>query len=220
MIIYGTYVDGFYTGSERTNLSSLNDLLEYFLPKNSALHILPIYPSAGDFGFAPNSWAKIRNELGSWEDLKILATKRRILLDGIFNHVGIEHNWLKDFYSNPNDHKEYFHWFENVKKEDGPISSRNNYVLKKHTEKYYLWHSFTEYAVDINLYNQNVTNEIDQHLKFLSSIGIWGIRLDGIAYYGKELGKKIRHLKGSYALAEKIRLLVTKNKLRINALCY
>ncbi len=217
MIIYATYADGFETESGKTNLSNLNDVLETFLPDNSVVHILPIFPSAGDFGFAPNTWSEIREELGNWSVLQTLATKRRILLDGIYNHVGIGHTWMKKFNSSPDKYKGYFHYYENVTEKDGPISPRNTYVLMKHTEKYHLWHSFTSCAVDINLNSKIVISEIDKHLKHLASIGIWGIRLDGIAYYGKELGKDIRHQKGSHLLAEKMRRLVVGNKLNMVA---
>lgn len=183
MIIYGTYADGFYFKSGRTNLSNLNDVLENFLPDYSVIHILPIFPSAGDFGFAPNTWSEIREELGNWSDLQALAKKRRILLEGIYNHVGIDHIWMKEFNNDPENYKEYFHSFANVTEKDGPISPRNSHVLVKHTEKYHLWHSFTKSAVDINLNSEIIINAIDKHLKHLTSTGIWGIRLDGIAYF-------------------------------------
>ena len=58
-----------------------------WIPDGCGIHILPPFNSAGDYGFAPNSILEIDRAFGTWNDLKALSTKYKIILDGIFNHI-------------------------------------------------------------------------------------------------------------------------------------
>ena len=43
----------------------------------SGLHLLPVYPSTGDGGFAPTTYKEIDPDMGSWEDVERIAEVHR-----------------------------------------------------------------------------------------------------------------------------------------------
>ncbi len=43
----------------------------------SGLHLLPVYPSTGDGGFAPTTYKEIDPDMGTWKDVERLAEVRR-----------------------------------------------------------------------------------------------------------------------------------------------
>jgi sucrose phosphorylase len=201
MIIVGTYPDGFVVNESTPKFQALGQILNILIPEKLGVHILPFYPNSGDFGFAPDDWFQIRNDLGGWEDLVHLASRWKIIVDGIYNHVGMNHKWVKEFLNNPDVYANIIHAYKTDSSDRGPLSPRGQPVLVESTDGYYLWKTFTDAAVDIRLENSVVQEEIDQHLDLLSSKGIWGIRLDAVAYYAKSLGHQIRHNPGVYNLA-------------------
>lgn len=202
MIIVGTYPDFFDENDSSSKLVSLGKILEETVPKGVCLHILPLYPNSGDFGFAPNDWFKIREGLGTWEEFSHLAKSWNIIVDGIYNHVGLDHKWVQGFLSSPEHYKDIVHAIKTSSIHDGPISPRGQPVLTESVSGFFLWKTFSDAAVDIRLESHIVQKEIDTHLNFLASLGVWGIRLDAVAYYAKALGKRVRHNPGVYELAD------------------
>ncbi len=41
------------------------------------MHLLPVYPSTGDGGFAPTTYKEIDPDMGTWKDVERLAEVRR-----------------------------------------------------------------------------------------------------------------------------------------------
>jgi sucrose phosphorylase len=61
------------------------------------VHILPPFPSSGDRGFAPTSYAEIDPRFGSWTDIARIATDRDVGLDLIVNHLSRRSPEFRDF---------------------------------------------------------------------------------------------------------------------------
>lgn len=205
MLVVGTYPDGISGGSsDEKKLDVLSKYLDALLPPNTIVHLLPFYPSSGDYGFAPDNWYQIRDDLGDWKDLKKFSSKWRVLVDGIYNHVGVNHSWVVNFVPSDSESDLFLHAYHVASADCGPISPRGQPVLNEHSSGYYLWQTFSRAAVDIRLESSAVQGEISQHLAFLRKAGAWGIRLDAVAYYSKSLSGPIRHNSGCYALAERL----------------
>ena len=45
------------------------------------LHLLPVYPSSGDGGFAPLTYKEIDSEMGTWDDIQRLSKKYELLME-------------------------------------------------------------------------------------------------------------------------------------------
>jgi len=202
MIIVGLYGDTFeFDDLSSSKLSSMHSTIRQILPKRIGLHILPFFPNTGDGGFAPDDWLVVRDDLGSWEDIGKLSADWNIIVDGIYNHVGLGHRWVKCFYDRPDDCVHILHAYKVNSSDEGPLSPRGYPVLNKASGGYHLWQTFSKVAVDVRLDSDVVQNEIELQLSKFIEYGIWGVRLDGVAYYSKSLGSNARHNPGVYDLA-------------------
>lgn len=63
------------------------------------VHVLPFYPSSADRGFAPLTHKEVNKDLGSWDDLQSIASKRDLCVDYMVNHISAQSKEFKDFVS-------------------------------------------------------------------------------------------------------------------------
>lgn len=209
MIVVGAYSNSLEMEDHvESPLAFLANQFEKILPSEIGLHLLPFYPNSGDSGFAPDDWFEVQHDLGTWSDIQKLAQQRKLIVDCIYNHVGVGHRFAKRFFDSPNDHYKRIHAYQSDSALSCPRSPRGGPVLRNHLikgQKWQVWQTFSESAIDIQLDNVEVQEEIDKHLNFLSNQGIWGVRLDGPAYFGKQLGiESHRHHLDSYRLTREI----------------
>ncbi len=78
-----------YPDSLGGSLGELADLLDGgwgdLFP--AGVHVLPPFPSSGDRGFAPLTYAEIETAFGTWTDLKRIAAHGGLLIDVMVNHI-------------------------------------------------------------------------------------------------------------------------------------
>lgn len=187
-----------------------------WIPDGCGIHILPPFNSAGDYGFAPNSILEIDRAFGTWHDLKALSPKYKIILDGIFNHVGVHSHIFPDPVTHNNSigtGKDCFFVFQKADTDQAlNLSTRGGSVFRRSfvldDVEYSVWQTFSEASIDFNLDNEKVQNYINDFINLCVSNRIWGIRLDAVAYYSKELGvTQLHHPKAkkyARAIADKL----------------
>ena len=66
----------------------------------SGLHLLPVYPSTGDGGFAPMTYQEINTAMGSWEDVERLCLKFEVMLELMPNHISQASEQFQDLKRN------------------------------------------------------------------------------------------------------------------------
>jgi sucrose phosphorylase len=77
-----------YPDSLGGTIAHISDLLRGSLAGTfSGVHILPPFPSSGDRGFAPITYARIDPRFGDWADIRDLATSHGVVLDVMVNHI-------------------------------------------------------------------------------------------------------------------------------------
>jgi sucrose phosphorylase len=88
-----------YPDSMGGDLRSLEIILDGFFPKlfQGGIHILPPFPSSGDRGFAPLTYAEIDPAFGTWDDIRRLGVKYDILLDLMVNHISRLSPYFRDY---------------------------------------------------------------------------------------------------------------------------
>jgi sucrose phosphorylase len=87
-----------YADSLGGSLSALDDLLRAPLAGLfGGLHILPPFPSSGDRGFAPVTYAEVDPRFGSWTDIERLAQRHDLMLDLMINHISRRSVEFEDF---------------------------------------------------------------------------------------------------------------------------
>jgi sucrose phosphorylase len=216
MIIVGAYPRSIVDTSKILSpLSQLHDLVTD-IPQQIALHILPFCCADGDHGFASRDWLSVEPALGTWEDVKKLIRQRRVVVDGIYNHVGLEHAWIKEW-RNTGRGKDRLHVFSSLPKQQ-VLSPRGGSVFHPHEANghtWWAWQTFSENAIDIQLGNSEIMAAINQHLAMLKDLHIWGVRLDSVAYYGKQLGGCQTHNSLSIRYAREIAAIARKYEIHI-----
>ena len=187
-------------------LQELQHTVDKLLPRDVVVHLLPPYPASGDGGFAANDWFSARPELGFWRDLAEWAVNRKLIVDGIYNHVGTRHPWTTGFFATPTEDGPIYAYKSSIAP-SSQLSPRGWSVFRKytiHNEDWYLWQTFSNVSFDIRLSLRCVQDEICRHLSFLAASGIYGVRLDGCAYYGHDLSIEQFHNPAAQLLARSI----------------
>jgi sucrose phosphorylase len=87
-----------YPDSLGGGLRAIGDLLDG--PLDGAfrgVHVLPPFPSSGDRGFAPLTYAEIEPRFGDWADIQRLAARHDVVLDVMINHLSRRSPEFRDF---------------------------------------------------------------------------------------------------------------------------
>ncbi len=61
------------------------------------MHLLPIYPSSGDGGFAPLCYDDVDPHFGKWEDVEAIAKEYDLMLELMVNHISPKSAQFQDF---------------------------------------------------------------------------------------------------------------------------
>ena len=221
MVIIGLYPNSFQHLEIPPLRLLATKILPYYIPTNVGIHLLPFYPSSGDSGFAPDDWFTVDETLGDWNDIRKMTQNWRLIVDGIYNHVGLNHEIVREFFSNSEKYCHYVYAFRSGTKEVAPLSPRGGSVLKPYEingKRWLVWQTFSKAAVDINLNDSSILMRIGKQMEMFRSVGIWGIRLDGPSYYGKDLkGTMPRYTPDSYKIARTIADMAISYGLKVNA---
>ena len=65
----------------------------------SGLHLLPIYPSSGDGGFAPLTYQDVDPKFGTWDDVKALGAEYDLQMECMVNHISPASKEFQDYLS-------------------------------------------------------------------------------------------------------------------------
>ncbi|MDW3224203.1 MAG: alpha-amylase family glycosyl hydrolase [Paracoccaceae bacterium] len=147
-----------------------------------------MWKSEGDGGFAVSSWSDIDPRFGSLSELEDITRSWRTIIDGIFNHVAWGHPIAQQFLLDPEQNADMLHAVKSDVEPEAPYAPRGGSVyLESQIDgaNWYIWHTFGEQAVDINLSNDQVRAQVEAAIELYASIGVWGLRLDALGYFGK-----------------------------------
>lgn len=149
----------------------------------------PIYPSPNDdWGYDVSDYTGVHPELGTMEDVEELIAEAaargiKILMDFVPNHISSAHPWFVAARSSKGSrYRDWFVWAD--PKPDG--SPPNNWVslfggsaweLDEVSGQYYL-HNFLESQADLNWWNDEVRDAMDDVLRFWFDKGVAGFRID------------------------------------------
>jgi len=217
MIIVGAYPDqvimGNHTSSAPT-LMNLKNVINAILPCEIALHVLPFYHSCGDGGFAITDWDIVEAEFGRWEDVDNIASNRKVIIDGVFNHLGMEHKFVKMLMEEPDRYSHLFH-VNPCDGIDSPRGVKSNCKLVTVNGPIIVRKTHSQITIDVNLEDSEIQEYISKFISLASNHKVYGVRLDAVAYYKK--GTRLRHNEGSYELANHIASMVKNYGLHVIA---
>ena len=153
----------------------------------NALYLGPVFESS-EHGYDTKDYFKIDKRLGSNKDFKMVCEELhknniKIVLDGVFNHVGREFEYFKDLKINREKSK-YINWFQNIN-----FQGNNSY---NDGFSYEGWNGFYN-LVKLNLKNEDVKRYIFTAIDtWIDEFDIDGLRLDAVNYMDREFFKDLR----------------------------
>ena len=195
-VIYNIYPLGF-CGAPRENdgklvyrLDKIYDCIEHMKKLSANVLVLnPVFESSRH-GYDTIDYRKIDCRLGDNNSFKQICNTLhengiRVILDGVFNHVGREFFAFKDIQQNLQNSR-YCGWFQNLN--FGGSSPMGDPFW------YDGWAGHYD-LVKLNLQNDEVVNYLLDSVKFwINEFGIDGLRLDAADCIDIEFFKKLRYV--------------------------
>ena len=205
------------------NLKGVRKKLDYVRDCGvNYLHLMPLLESpAGrsDGGYAVSDFRKIQPELGSMEDLALLAADCHqrdiaVCLDFVMNHTSEDHEWARRARAGDTEyqHRYFFYdnWdipeaFEKTVPQVFPTTAPGNFTWCPEANKVVMT-TFYPYQWDLNYANPVVFNDMTDNMLYLCNQGVDIIRLDAVPYIWKTLGTSCRNLPQVHTLVRIMRM--------------
>jgi sucrose phosphorylase len=197
------YADRF--GGSLRGLHSL--LRNEFKGLFGGIHILPFFDpiDGADAGFDPADHRRVDKRLGTWDDIRALASDVSVMADLIVNHVSADSPQFLDVQRNGHS-SEYWDLF--IKKDDVFPATGNGRDWSREIERIYrprpgqpfttirlddgasvdFWTSFSAKQLDINVECEQGKAYLDSILNTFAEAGVREIRLDAAGYAIKRQG--------------------------------
>jgi sucrose phosphorylase len=195
-----TYVDRLSGGGFR----ELQRLLDGpFREAFGGVHVLPFFhPIDGaDAGFDPIDHTEVDPRLGSWDDVRALASRTEMMADMIVNHISRGSPQFVDFdmRGDASPYASLFLTFARV----FPAGASQADLLALHAirpglsftqhqtthgERVLLWTTFTSEQIDIDVHHPEGRRYFDAILTRFQSAGIRAIRIDAAGFAVKKAG--------------------------------
>lgn len=206
------------------NLKGVQKKLDYIKESHASfIHLMPFLDTIkgkSDGGYAVADFRKVREDLGTVEDLAKLATKCHgmgidLCMDFVMNHTSEEHEWAVRarrgegeymsryfFYDNPDIPNQ----FERTVPQVFPTTAPGNFTWIPEIG-HYVMTTFYPYQWDLNYGNPRVFNEMMYNFLFFANQGMDIIRIDAVPYIWKELGTSCRNLKQVHTIVRMMRMI-------------
>jgi glycosidase len=175
----------------------------------SFIHLLPFYPSTSDHGFSVVDYRQVREDLGSWDDVKDLTRDHRVVFDCVLNHVSQQSQYVQGFLDGNPAQADFcivddpaMDTSHVVRPRQSPLFHSFN---RPHSKAINLWTTFSRDQVDLNFRNPAVLLEILDVLLGYAATGASMIRLDAIPYLWKESGTGCIHLPQTHEIIRLVR---------------
>ncbi|QQK08699.1 alpha,alpha-phosphotrehalase [Miniphocaeibacter halophilus] len=197
MTVYQIYPRSFYdsNGDGIGDLKGIEQKLDYIKELGvDMIWITPFFKSHQyDNGYDVDDYCSVDPRFGSMEDFDNLIKKADsygigIMLDMVFNHSSIHHEWFQKALAGDKKYQDYY-FFKSAKNNNLPT----NWISKfggptweyvESLDKYYL-HLFHKGQADLNWENEELRDELVNVLKFWKNKGVKGFRFDVVNLISK-----------------------------------
>lgn len=205
LITYGDSIQSSTHPPLQTLHQFLNDhLREAF----SMVHILPFFPWSSDDGFSVTDFRAVKEDLGSWQDIRRLSEDFDLVIDLVLNHCSRENLWFVDFIAGEAPACNYFIELDpstNVSMVTRPRTTPLLSGVRTQSGMRYVWATFSNDQIDLNYANPDVLIEFIDIMLYYVRRGARMLRLDAVAYLWKELGTHCIHLPQTHQVVKLLR---------------
>ncbi len=213
-----------YVNAFAGTLNGVREKLDYITGCGvNYLHLMPILDSPmehSDGGYAVSDFRKVREDLGTMEDLAALADDLHergisLCLDFVMNHTSEEHEWAKRARAGDKGCRaRYFFYkdwtipnaFEQTVPQVFPATAPGNFTWCEDAGRVVMT-TFYPYQWDLNYANPVVLNDMTDNMLNLCNHGVDIIRLDAVPYIWKALGTSCRNLPQVHSLIRILRMV-------------
>ncbi len=191
-----------YADSMGDDLKDLYEILEeHFDGVFGGVHLLPIFPSSGDRGYAPLHYTEVDPAFGTWDDIKKFSENFFLMCDFMINHLSVRSKEFLDYLKNKDSspYRDMFiRWSEfwpngepsdedlkamYFRKPEGPVKDftfEDGSTVK-------LWNTFGPEQIDVNPWSPATQEFYRRSLAQLAQY-FSIIRYDAVAYATKKPG--------------------------------
>lgn len=187
----------------------------------SYLHLMPLLaprPGENDGGYAVMDYGRVREDLGTMEDLADLAETLHdhgisLTLDLVLNHVAAEHAWAVAARSGDPRYRDYFYVYPDRTEPDAyekslpevfPDFAPGNFTWDEDLQGW-VWTTFNAWQWDVNWSNPDVVCEFIAIILDLANRGVDCLRLDAIAFVWKRVGTDCQNQPEVHAITQVMR---------------
>ena len=103
-----SYGDSIVSAKDKKLKTLKNFIDEFIKPHFNNIHILPFFPFSSDDGFSITDYKKVRDDLGSWEDISLLSKDYRVMADIVINHASKLSEYFQEFVGGNDEYKDFF----------------------------------------------------------------------------------------------------------------
>lgn len=208
-----TYGDSIKKEGEAPLKTLYKFLNEYVKNSINTVHLLPFFPYSSDDGFSVIDYTEVNPELGSWEDIKELSKKYKLMFDAVINHISSKSLWFEEFLKGSKEFQNYFIEAEDSKELTKVFRPRalpllNEYETSTGVKK--IWTTFSRDQIDLNYKNEEVFLKIIELLMIYIKNGAKLIRLDAIGFLWKEIGTNCIHHPNTHLFIQLLREVLEK----------
>ena len=185
------------------------------------LHLMPLLqprPGENDGGYAVMDYGRVREDLGTMEDLAALAETLHdngisLTLDLVLNHVAAEHAWAVAARGGDPRYRDYFYVYPDRTEPDAyerslpevfPDFAPGNFTWDEELQGW-VWTTFNAWQWDVNWSNPDVLCEFITVVLDLANRGVDCLRLDAIAFIWKRLGTDCQNQPEVHAITQVLR---------------
>jgi glycosidase len=203
-----TYADTIYKKGEKPLRTLYGFLRKHVKNATHGVHILPFFPSSSDAGYAVVDYKEVDPALGTWEDVRRISQKYRLMVDLVLNHVSTQSQWFRAFLKGDPRYRDYFIWSNKRIKMPEVFRPRETPLFTEFPTargKKYLWTTFGPDQIDLNYRNPEILLKIIDVFLFYLSQGAEIIRLDAIGYVWKEPHTRCVNLSKTHQIVRLLR---------------
>jgi len=208
LISYGDSI----VSARNKKLKTLKNFIDEFVkPYFNNIHILPFFPFSSDDGFSIIDYKKVRDDLGSWEDIRLLSKNYRVMADIVINHSSKQSEYFQEFVGGNSEYKDFFITLdknEGFEKVVRPRSSDLFQEVEISNNKEYLWCTFSHDQIDLNFKNPRVLLFFIRLIYLYLDQGIRVFRLDAVAFLWKEKGTNCLNLPQTHEVVKLFRTIL------------
>lgn len=214
----------FYIDNFGGNMKGVEERLDYIEKSNvNYIHLMPFLDTVegrSDGGYAVADFRKVREDLGTMEDLEALTSACHkkdinVCMDFVMNHTSEDHEWAKRARAGEGEYMSRYFFFDNdnipnqfeqTVPQVFPTTAPGNFTWLPDCG-HYVMTTFYPYQWDLNYLNPRVFNEMMYNFLYLANKGIDIIRIDAVPYIWKELGTQCRNLHRVHTIVRMMRMI-------------